>query len=131
MEEKSTLTLGQKLADSVAALVGSWRFVIIQSFLIAVWIGMNLYSPWKWDPYPFILLNLFLSFQAAYTAPFIMMSSNRIEQIDRARSISIYNLESMDHEKLISLAEHIDKHFDNLHMKLDKNSLPPPPNGIP
>jgi len=124
MEDYTKLTLGQKLADGVATLVGSWRFVIIQSLLICFWIGMNLWSPWKWDPFPFILLNLFLSFQAAYTAPFIMMSSNRIEQIDRARSISIYNLETMDHEKLFSLAEHIDNHFDKLHEKIDKNGLP-------
>lgn len=124
MEDKSTLTLGQKLADGVATLVGSWRFVIIQSLLICFWIGMNLWSPWKWDPFPFILLNLFLSFQAAYTAPFIMMSSNRIEQIDRARSISIYNLETQDHEKLFTLAEHIDKHFDALNKKIDGDRLP-------
>ena len=123
MEDKSTLTLGQKLADGVATLVGSWRFVIIQSLLICFWIGMNVWSPWKWDPFPFILLNLFLSFQAAYTAPFIMMSSNRIEQIDRARSISIYNLETQYHEKLFSLAEHIDKHFEELNKKIDQDGL--------
>ena len=52
-----------------------------------------------------------------------MMSSNRIEQIDRARSISIYNLETQDHEKLFSLAEHIDKHFEELNKKIDQDGL--------
>jgi uncharacterized membrane protein len=68
----------------VAATVGSWRFIIIQSCLLAVWIALNATGLLlKWDPYPFILLNLALSFQAAYTAPIIMMSQNRQSEIDR------------------------------------------------
>jgi uncharacterized membrane protein len=58
--------------------MGSWRFIIIQSLLLAGWIGLNVMG-WlaHWDPYPFILLNLVLSFEAAYAAPIIMMSQNR------------------------------------------------------
>lgn len=78
------LTAGQKISDLVARTVGSWKFIIIQSFLISAWIGYNSVSNTNaWDPYPFILLNLLLSFQAAYTAPAIMMSQNRFSEIDR------------------------------------------------
>jgi uncharacterized membrane protein len=76
--------LGGRLADALANSVGSWRFIIVQSVLLALWILMNLFAWWKaWDPYPFILLNLVLSFQAAFTAPVIMMSQNRQSAIDR------------------------------------------------
>ena len=78
------LTLGQHIADDVAATMGSWRFIIIQSLILLVWIVLNVTAyVQQWDPYPFILLNLALSFQAAYAAPFIMMSQNRQQDIDR------------------------------------------------
>src|SRR5438477_12651896 len=78
------LTAGQRIADAVAATMGSWRFIIIQSVILLIWIVLNLTAyVEQWDPYPFILLNLALSFQAAYAAPFIMMSQNRQQDIDR------------------------------------------------
>ncbi|HEY5007793.1 MAG TPA: DUF1003 domain-containing protein [Caulobacteraceae bacterium] len=78
------LTFGQKVADKVAATMGSWPFIIVQSLILFVWIVLNVTAFInKWDPYPFILLNLALSFQAAYAAPFIMMSQNRQQDIDR------------------------------------------------
>jgi len=78
------LTMGQKIADQVATTMGSWPFIIIQSLILLVWIVLNVTAfVEKWDPYPFILLNLALSFQAAYAAPFIMMSQNRQQDIDR------------------------------------------------
>ncbi|MCX6066781.1 MAG: DUF1003 domain-containing protein [Chloroflexi bacterium] len=78
------LTLGQRIADTVADTMGSWRFIIVQSTALAIWIMLNA-TAWinHWDPYPFILLNLMLSFQAAYAAPFIMMSQNRQASKDR------------------------------------------------
>jgi len=80
----ATLTVGQRIADDVAATMGSWRFIIIQSIILLVWIILNVTAfIQQWDPYPFILLNLALSFQAAYAAPFIMMSQNRQQDIDR------------------------------------------------
>ena len=81
---KANLTFGQRVADAVAATMGSWSFIIIQSVLLTMWIVLNV-AAWinHWDPYPFILLNLALSFQAAYAAPFIMISQNR--QADRDR----------------------------------------------
>jgi uncharacterized membrane protein len=78
------LTVGQKVADWVAGTMGSWKFIIIQTTILFVWIVLNVTAyVQKWDPYPFILLNLALSFQAAYAAPFIMMSQNRQQDIDR------------------------------------------------
>jgi uncharacterized membrane protein len=87
------LSWGQRLADKVAATVGSWRFIGMQSALIVCWMAWNLQSGSQaWDPYPFILLNLVLSFQAAYTAPAIMMSQNRQSEIDRHRSTNDYEI---------------------------------------
>ena|SRR5487761_2054317 len=81
------LTVGQRIADTVAANMGSWRFIIIQSAILVVWIILNVTAYiQQWDPYPFILLNLALSFQAAYAAPFIMMSQNRQQDIDRKKA---------------------------------------------
>jgi uncharacterized membrane protein len=77
----------ERAADTVAGIVGSWRFILIQSALLFAWIAFNALSSARVDPYPFILLNLLLSFQAAYTAPVIMMSQNRQADIDRARNI--------------------------------------------
>jgi uncharacterized membrane protein len=78
------LTLGQRVADGVAATMGSWPFIIGQTIILTIWIVLNVTAfVEKWDPYPFILLNLALSFQAAYAAPFIMMSQNRQQDIDR------------------------------------------------
>ena len=78
------LTVGQRIADIVASNMGSWRFIIIQSCILVVWIALNITAyVERWDPYPFILLNLALSFQAAYAAPFIMMSQNRQSDKDR------------------------------------------------
>ena len=79
--------LGARLADQIAAVVGSWPFIICQSFLLALWITLNLLKVIKhWDPYPFILLNLGLSFQAAYASPIIMMSQNRQSRLSERRN---------------------------------------------
>lgn len=79
-------TLGERVADGVAATVGSWPFIIGQSILLAAWIVLNLLGwIYHWDPYPFILLNLVLSFQAAYASPIIMMSQNRQAKLDKRR----------------------------------------------
>lgn len=82
--DQEMLTPGQRFADLVADTIGSWRFIIIQSCILSLWILLNV-TAWvqHWDPYPFILLNLALSFQAAYSAPFIMMSQNRQAAKDR------------------------------------------------
>jgi uncharacterized membrane protein len=90
---KVALTPGAKLADRVAETVGSWRFIIIQSVLLGIWIVLNMLAFINhWDPYPFILLNLVLSFQAAYAAPIIMMSQNRQSEIDRRNAERDYRI---------------------------------------
>ena len=76
--------LASMLADKVTHIVGSWTFVALQSFILVMWIVLNVTSfVHHWDPYPFILLNLMLSFQAAYTAPIIMISQNKQAEKDR------------------------------------------------
>lgn len=87
------LTPGQRIADTVASTMGSWKFIIIQSALLFVWVVLNITAYMQhWDPYPFILLNLALSFQAAYAAPFIMMSQNRQQDIDRRAAQNDYQI---------------------------------------
>lgn len=83
-KHRAQLTFGQRVADAVAATMGSWTFIIVQSVILTFWIALNVIA-WvsHWDPYPFILLNLALSFQAAYAAPFIMISQNRQAERDR------------------------------------------------
>lgn len=79
-----SLTVGQRIADAVASTMGSWPFIIIQSVILFFWVILNVVG-WvsHWDEYPFILLNLALSFQAAYAAPIIMISQNRQNERDR------------------------------------------------
>src|ERR1700735_5172520 len=82
-----SMTFGQRLADSVATGMGSWRFIIIQTVIVAIWMGLNVIAFIDhWDPYPYILLNLLFSTQAAYAAPIIMMAQNRQNQRDRAQA---------------------------------------------
>ena len=84
-------TLGQRLADTVAYGMGSWRFIIIQTIIVFVWMVINFIGFLKhWDPYPFILLNLLFSLQAAYAAPIIMMSQNRQNDRDREQAKADY-----------------------------------------
>lgn len=87
------LTLGQRAADWVVARVGSWGFIIGQSTLLSFWALLNVTAWMKhWDPYPFILMNLVLSLQAAYTAPMIMMSQNRQAARDRIEAHNDYQI---------------------------------------
>lgn len=86
-----TLEFGSKLADGVAKGMGSWKFIIIQTVLVVLWMALNLVAFLQhWDPYPFILLNLLFSTQAAYAAPIIMMSQNRQNERDRMQAQADY-----------------------------------------
>ncbi|MES2893823.1 MAG: DUF1003 domain-containing protein [Bacteroidota bacterium] len=86
-----TLSVGDRLADVVAQGMGSWRFIIIQSIFVVAWMGLNIVGYFHhWDTYPFILLNLVFSTQAAYAAPIIMMSQNRQSQRDRIQAQEDY-----------------------------------------
>jgi uncharacterized membrane protein len=76
--------IGARIADRVTGFMGSWRFLILQTILVAVWLAGNIYLLSKpFDPYPFILLNLAFSTQAAYAAPLILLAGNRSAQRDR------------------------------------------------
>jgi uncharacterized membrane protein len=102
-------TRGQRLADRVASTIGSWRFIALQSSAIALWMTGNvLGGPGAWDPYPFILLNLLLSFQAAYTAPAIMMSQNRQSEQDRRHAENDYEVNVKAELEIELLHEKID-----------------------
>ena len=90
-KHKETLGFGSRLADSVANGMGSWKFIIIQTILVVLWMGLNLIGYMRhWDEYPFILLNLVFSTQAAYAAPIIMMAQNRQNERDRAQAQADY-----------------------------------------
>ena len=90
-EHLETSSIGQRLADSVATGMGSWRFIIIQTIIVVLWMGLNVLGFVKhWDAYPLILLNLLFSTQAAYAAPIIMMSQNRQSDRDRAQAQADY-----------------------------------------
>ncbi len=117
---------GARIADIVAATVGSWTFIIIQTLILFFWIMANIYG-WtqKWDPYPFILLNLMLSFQAAYAARFVMMSQNRQSDIDRQKAEKDYNINlkseleiELLHQKLDLIREQEIRHLTSLIEKL-------------
>jgi len=86
-------SLGEHAADGIAGIVGSWRFIIVQSAALVLWLILNTVA-WiqHWDPYPFILLNLVLSFQAAFTAPILMMAQNRQSAIDRQKAQLDYDV---------------------------------------
>jgi uncharacterized membrane protein len=104
------LTLGQRIADTVAATMGSWNFIIVQSLILLAWIVLNITAyVQQWDPYPFILLNLALSFQAAYAAPFIMMSQNRQQDIDRKQAENDYHVNIKAELEIEALHQKIDQ----------------------
>ena len=109
-------TRGEQVADAVAARVGSWPFIIIQSLLLMLWILGNglLIRDWlggkPFDPYPFILLNLMLSFQAAYTGPVVLMSQNRQAARDRDEAEHDYEV----NREALDLLRHLSEEQANL-----------------
>lgn len=109
-EIETTLTLGQKIADRVAAFGGSWTFIITFFLFILIWMAINTWflATKPFDPYPFILLNLILSCLAAIQAPIIMMSQNRQEQKDRQRGEHDYKINLKAELEIKLLSEKID-----------------------
>jgi uncharacterized membrane protein len=115
---KESMTFGQRLADSVATGMGSWRFIIIQTVIVAVWMILNVIAFIDhWDPYPYILLNLLFSTQAAYAAPIIMMAQNRQNDRDRAQADADYRTNCEAKEEI----EELQKRLNAIEIdKLDK-----------
>ena len=102
------LTAGQRAADSVAKIMGSWNFIVIQSMFFLAWIVLNV-AGWlyEWDPYPFILMNLALSLQAAYAAPIIMMSQNRQAARDRVEAHNDFLINQKAEEEIRAILDHL------------------------
>lgn len=106
--EVERLTPSQRAADRVAAIVGSWWFIGTQSVILLGWAGLNVTAAIQhWDPYPFILMNLFLSLQAAYTAPVLMMSQNRLAARDRLEAHNDYEINRKAEEEVRAVLDHL------------------------
>jgi len=109
------LTRWDRLADRVTSVLGSWPFIIFQSVFIAAWICVNVWlvlHPEQlkaFDPYPFILLNLALSFQAAYTGPIVLMSQNRQASKDRLVAQSDFECNLTAENEIRLIMEHLQK----------------------
>ncbi len=115
---------GQKAADWIAISVGSWKFIIFQTVILIAWVVLNVTAYIKhWDPYPFILMNLVLSLQAAYAAPIIMMSQNRAAERDRlvARNDYMINQKAEKEIRIImDLLNAQNEVLDNIIASLEK-----------
>jgi uncharacterized membrane protein len=113
-------TVGERVSDAVTGGVGSWPFIITQSLLLAAWILANgvligrLLGGKPFDPYPFILLNLVLSFQAAYTGPVVMMSQNRQAAKDRDEAEHDYKVNREALDRLKRLEEGLDRLIESV-----------------
>jgi uncharacterized membrane protein len=106
----SLLRAGEKIADGVASVMGSWKFIITQSILLALWLIFNTVAVvTHWDPYPFILLNLALSFQAAFATPIILMSQNRTAAKDRISAEEDYNVNRRGEHEIQQMINHLYK----------------------
>jgi uncharacterized membrane protein len=102
-------TPGQIASDFVTKLIGSWKFLITQSIFIVIWLLLNVVVLiYHWDPYPFILMNLLLSLQAAYATPIIMMSQNRQEERDRIDAHNDYEINQKVEEEVKIILQNLD-----------------------
>jgi len=108
--------LGARIADRVTGFLGSWRFIVIQSVIVLIWIAGNVWLLFHFDPYPFILLNLAFSTQAAYSAPLILLAGNRASIRDRMtleHAAEEADLEEVQNEQLLrgnlEILEHVDR----------------------
>jgi uncharacterized membrane protein len=104
------LTVGEKVSDAVANGMGSWKFIIWQSIFVVCWMTLNVIGFVKhWDVYPFILLNLIFSTQAAYAAPIIMMAQNRQSKRDRVQAEDDYKTNLDAKEEIECLQRQLNK----------------------
>ena len=102
------MTLGEHASDWVATRIGSWHFIIGQSILLVIWVILNVTALIKhWDPYPFILMNLVMSLQAAFTAPVIMMSQNRQAAKDRIEAHNDFLINQKTEVEVRAILDHL------------------------
>jgi uncharacterized membrane protein len=132
IEEK--YTFGERLADVVASFGGSWTFITVFGVVLVTWTAINVALRTRaWDPYPFILLNLFLSMLAALQAPVIMMSQNRQDKKDRLRSELDFDVNRRAESEIQNLSRKLNLMTDQL-CDLDdmlRNQLAPPADAQP
>ena len=125
LEERTSF--GQKAADWFSKLVGSWKFIIIQTIILSIWIVLNLIAWIKhWDPYPFILMNLVLSMQAAYAAPILMMSQNRQAERDRIEAHNDFLINQKAEVEIRAILEHLEaqnKALIEIHRILEEKNI--------
>lgn len=115
-EEDSKRTVGDKVADKISEIAGSWKFIILFTLFLIFWVILNIYilsEENRIDPYPFILLNLLLSCIAALQAPIIMMSQNRQAQKDSLRDQNDYRIDLKSELILEELHDKMDEILDN------------------
>lgn len=106
--EANKTSRSHRLAEWAVQMIGSWKFIIIQSVLLVVWTIINIVAWFEhWDPYPFILLNLFLALQAAYTGPVIMMTQNRQAERDRLEAHNDYLVNIKAEKEIRTLLKHL------------------------
>ncbi len=140
-EFEKELTMGQKVADKVADVIGNWPFIIIQSILLIIWVAINAYLAVMtirhpgflkaWDPYPFILLNLALSMQAAYTGPVVMMSQNRQAVKDRLSAQQDFEINQKAEKEIEVIMKHLAHQDELLHKIISRlDSLQTEPQAV-
>ena len=113
--------LGSRIADKVTGFLGSWRFIILQTIVVALWVAGNVYLLFHFDPYPFIFLNLAFSTQAAYAAPLILLASNRAAVRDRLtleHAAAQSDVEEKQNERLLRGNTEILKKVEQLEMRI-------------
>lgn len=117
-------TFGQRAADKATCFIGSWKFILIQTAVLIIWITFNAYELFiHWDPYPFIFLNLVVGFVASYSAPIIMMSQNRAEERDSKKSevdLATDRKAEREIEEIQLKLEEMDKKLSEIKEKMPK-----------
>ena len=120
---------GERIADKVTGFLGSWRFIVIQSVIVLIWVAGNIFLLFHFDPYPFILLNLAFSTKAAYAAPLILLAGNRASIRDRMtleHAAEEADYEEVQNEQLLrgnlEILEHVDR-LEHQIIELEKRIL--------
>ena len=115
------LKIGDRVADSVSTVMGSWRFIIIQTVIIVFWIGGNVWLLFHFDPFPFIFLNLAFSAQAAYATPIIMMSQNRAAARDKIQAEHQYEHQEKELALNTQLTQDVHRLTEEIHALISKS----------
>jgi uncharacterized membrane protein len=139
-------TLGERLADRIASGIGSWKFLIVQTLAVAAWVTLNVIGFVNhWDPFPFILLNLLFSVQAAYTGPVLLLAGNRQAQKDRLtlehtsieadktdrQTLEILTKIAENTELTVQILTHLEEQREQLLQRLEAQGVLPPEDAGP